>query len=105
MLLELAGYATTNPAVENTLGYFYFRAGYALYPRRVFAGPADRIINDGRDIMRIGFDPDPQWLQAHDVHFRLTFGDNNTGGETPRLEILPSPGVSTRMPANPSGGD
>ncbi len=105
VLLQLAGYARTNATVENSLGYFYFRTTYALYPRRLFAGPADQIINGGRDIMRIGFNPNPQWLQAHDVHFKLTFGDKNFGGETPRLEPLLSPEASSGMPANKSGGD
>jgi hypothetical protein len=100
VLLKLAGYARTNSAVENTLGYFYFRTTYAMYPRRLFAGPADQIINGGRDIMRIGFNPDPQWLQAHDVHYTLTFGDENLGWETPRLEPLPSPEASSGMSAN-----
>ena len=88
LLLKLAGYAKTNPAVANSLGYFYFQTSYALYPRRLYAAPDNQIINDGRDIMRIGFSPGPQWLQAHDVRSVLIFGKDNASEETPRLEIL-----------------
>ena len=105
VLLKLAGYAKTNPAVENSLGYFYFRTSYALYPRRLYAAPADQVINDGRDIMRIGFSPGPQWLQEHDVRSVLTFGNDTAGGETPRLEILPPRDGQAGMQTNKSGGN
>ena len=105
VLLKLAGYARTNPAVENSLGYFYFRTSYALYPRRLYAGPADQVINDGRDIMRIGFSPDPQWLREHDVCSVLIFGNDTPGGETPRLEILQSRNGQAGMQTNKSGGN
>ncbi len=105
VLLKLAGYARTNPAVENSLGYFYFRTSYALYPRRLYAAPADRVINDGRDIMRIGFSPGPQWLQAHDVRSVLIFGNDTPGGETPRLEILQPRDGRAGMQTNKSGGN
>ena len=88
VLLGLAGYAKTNPVVAHSLGYFYFQTSYALYPRRLYAAPADQVINDGRDIMRIGFSPGPQWLQAHDVRSVLIFGKDNAGEETPRLGNL-----------------
>jgi hypothetical protein len=89
VLLKLAGYAKTNPAVANSLGYFYFQTSYALYPRRLYAATADQVINSGQDIMRIGFSPDPQWLQEHDVRSVLIFGKDNASEETPRWEILP----------------
>ena len=101
--LKLAGYARTNSAVENSLGYFYFRCNYTLYPRRLYAAPADQVINNGRDILRIGFSPDPEWLQAHDVHSVLTYGHDHTGEEDPRLESLSPPGASGGMPANKAG--
>jgi len=105
VLLKLAGYAKTNPAVANSLGYFYFRTSYALYPRRLYAAPADQVINSGRDIMRIGFSPSPQWLQEHDVRSVLIFGNDTAGGETPRLEILQPRDGQTGMQTNKSGGD
>ena len=105
VLLKLAGYAKTNPAVENSLGYFYFRTSYALYPRRVYAAPADQVINDGRDIMRIGFSPGPQWLQEHDVRSVLIFGNDTAGGETPRWERLQPRDGQAGMQTNKSGGN
>ena len=105
ILLRLAGYAKTNPVVANSLGYFYFQTSYALYPRRVYAATADKVINNGQDIMRIGFNPDPQWLQAHDVRSVLIFGKDNASEETPRLEILQPPDHQARMQANKPGGN
>jgi hypothetical protein len=105
VLLKLAGYAKTNPVVANSLGYFYFQTSYALYPRRLYAATADQVINNGQDIMRIGFSPGPQWLQAHDVRSVLIFGNETAGGETPRLEILPSRDGQAGMQTNKSGGN
>jgi hypothetical protein len=105
VLLKLAGYAKTNPVVANSLGYFYFRTSYTLYPRRVYAAPADQVINSGRDIIQIGFSPGPQWLQAHDVRSVLIFGNDTAGGETPRLEILQPRDGQARVPAEKSGGN
>jgi hypothetical protein len=99
VLLKLAGHAKTNPVVENTLSFIYFRSSYALYPRRMYVGPDDQVVNNGRDIMRIGFNPGQQWLQEHDVRAALTFGNENADGESLRLEILSphaeEPGIST----------
>jgi len=105
VLLKLAGYAKTNPVVENSLGYFYFQTCYTLYPRRVYAGPSDQVINDGRDIMRIGFSPDPQWLQEHDVRSVFIFGNDTAGGNPPRLEMLPSGNGQAGVQTNKSGGN
>ena len=105
VLLKLAGYAKTNPVVENSLSFAYFRASYALYPKRIYAAPADQVINNGRDIMRIGFNPSPQWLQEHDVRSVFTFGNDNAGGETLRLEILSPRNDQAGMSADKSGGN
>jgi len=103
-LLKLAGYAKTNPVVANSLGYFYFRTSYLLFPRRLFAAPAGQVINDGNDIMRIGFSPGQQWLQQHDVRSVLIFGNDFPGEETPRLEPLPpQEGHDTTQPAGTGG--
>ena len=105
VLLKLAGYAKTNPVVANSLAYFYFQNSYALYPRRLYAAPADRVINDGQDIMRIGFNPGPQWLQAHDVRSVLIFGNDTPGGESPRWENLQPHDGQAGMQTNKSGGN
>jgi len=103
VVLKLAGYARTNPAVENSLGYFYYRTAYALYPRRVYVAPADQVINDGGDILRAGFNPSRQWLEEHDVRSALTFGNDHAGGETPHLEILPRDDGWAGTPTNQPG--
>ncbi len=105
VLLKLAGYAKTNPVVENSLSFVYYRTSYALYPRRLYVAPADKVINNGLDIMRIEFSPSQQWLQEHDVRSVLTFGNDNAGGETLRLEILPPHDDQAGMPTNKSGGN
>lgn len=105
VLLKLAGYAKTNPVVENSLSFVYFRTSYALYPRRLYVAPADQVINNGRDMMRIEFSPSQQWLHEHDVRSVFTFGNDNAGGETLRLEILPPRDDQAGMPTNKSGGN
>jgi hypothetical protein len=105
VLLKLAGYAKTNPVAANSLAYFYFQTSYALYPRRVYAGTADQVINDGHDIMRIEFSPGPQWLQEHNVRSVLIFGNDTRGGKTPRWESLQPRDGPTRMQTNKSGGN
>jgi hypothetical protein len=105
MLLKLAGYAKTNPAVENSLSFIYYRTSYALYPRRIYVAPADQVINSGLDIMRIEFSPSQQWLQAHDVRSVFTFGNNNAGGEALRLEARSPRDGQAGMPAGKSGGN
>jgi hypothetical protein len=105
VLLKLAGYAKTNPVAANSLAYFYFQTSYALYPRRLYAATADQVINDGHDIMRIGFSPNPQWLQEHNVRSVLIFGNDTAGGETPRWEsLLPRDGQAG-VQTNKSGGN
>jgi len=105
VLLKLAGYAKTNPIVENSLSFVYYRTSYALYPRRMYVAPADQVINNGRDIMQVEFNPSLQWLQEHDVRSVFTFGNDNAGGETLRLEIRPPCDGQAGMPAAKSGGN
>ena len=105
VVLKLAGYARTNPAVENSLGYFYYRAAYALYPRRVYVAPADEVINNGKDIMRAEFHPGRQWLQEHDVRSVLTFGNDHAGGETPHWELLSPEDGGAGARTNQPGGN
>jgi hypothetical protein len=104
-LLKLAGYAKTNLAVENNLSFFYYWTSYSLYPRRIYVAPPDAVINNGRDIMRTAFNPDQPWLQEHDIRFILTYGNDQAGGETPQLQILPPQGGQAASPINQSGGN
>ena len=103
VFLELAGCARTNRCFENSLGYFYFRANYALYPRQLYVAPAGAVINNGTDIMRAGFVPDRQWLQDHNIRSVLTY-DGKDGGETPQLEFLQHDQHGAGIKANPAGG-
>jgi hypothetical protein len=105
VMLKLAGYAKTNPVVENSLSYIYYRTSYALYPRRLYIAPAEQVINNGWDIMQIAFSPSQQWLQEHDVRSVLTFGNDNAGRETLWLETLPPRDGQAGMPADKSGGN
>jgi hypothetical protein len=78
ILLRRAGYARTNLVIENSLFYFYFHTSYALYPRRIFVAPADRVIVNGLDIMRTEFNPDRRWLVEHQVRYVATFSGSQT---------------------------
>jgi len=66
LLLKLQT-ASTNDLAENLAGYFYFRANYLLYPRRLYIAPESQVINKGRDWMRLDFQPDQDWLAQHHV--------------------------------------
>jgi hypothetical protein len=105
VLLQLAGYAKTNPVVERSLFYFYFQTTYALYPRRLYAAPAGCIVNGSDSIMRAKFSPDQQWLKAHQVRYVATFGSGNIGGAPPPWEKLSWNSESTGGPTNQARGD
>ncbi len=104
LLLKLAGYAKTNPVVAYTLGEFYYRLSYTLYPRRVYVAPADNVINNGGDIQQTEFNPSRQWLQEHDVHFALIFGSGHAEGEM-HLDILPLDDGRAGIQTNRTGGN
>jgi hypothetical protein len=104
VLLRLAGYAKTNPAVEKSLESFYYQASYVFYPRRVYAAPADQIINNGRDLMRADFHPGRAWLQEHNVRFELTFGNGRANREA-RWEIQPLDDSEAVGQTNRTGGN
>lgn len=93
VLLELAGPATTNRFFEDSLGYFYYRANYVLYPGRLYAADAGQIINNGKDIMRAGFKPAPQWQQAHSVQSVMVYDGDHAGEPPPHLKTI-QPGQS-----------
>ncbi|MGD0812747.1 MAG: hypothetical protein ABSA83_04020 [Verrucomicrobiota bacterium] len=85
LLLTFAWDAETNPIVKSDPSSIYYQTCYALYPRRVYVAPADKIINNGLDILQAKFHPSLQWLQERDVRFVLTFGTNALG--QPRLHF------------------
>ena len=49
------------------MSQFYFRAVYALYPRRVFVGHDDQVINTATELAAADALPDDQWLRQHGV--------------------------------------
>jgi hypothetical protein len=102
--LHLAGAAQTDAALEKPVSYVYYRFAYLLYPRRIFAGTADCIINNGNEVMRSQFRPTPSWLQEHDVRNVLFYG-NDKPDEGIRLQILPSDEDPSAGQASPKGGN
>jgi hypothetical protein len=105
VLLKLAGDTEKTAAVEDSLSFVYYRISYALYPRRILVAPEGEVINNGWDILRIRFSPDPQWLQEHDVRSIVTDGSDDAGGETLRLRILAPRDDRARLPTGESEGD
>ena len=47
------------------MSQFYFRAVYALYPRRVLVGRDDRIVNTAKQLQAADVLPNDQWLRRH----------------------------------------
>ena len=105
LLLKLDRDTKQNAAVEASLSFVYYRMGYALYPRRIYVAPADAVINDGWDILRIDFSPGREWLQEHAVGSVLTFGSDDAGREMLRLQILKPRHDQAGIPADESGGN
>jgi hypothetical protein len=89
VLLVRAGYARTNLATENALFYYYFHTTYALYPRRIFVAPADRIVIKGLHIMNTEFNPDRRWLEEHDVRYVATFSGSQTSEHLTPESMMP----------------
>ncbi len=45
----------------------YFHANYALYPRHVWVGRDDTVVNDAAGLVRGDVPPPPGWCRSHDV--------------------------------------
>jgi hypothetical protein len=101
---KLTGAAGTNGVMENRVSYVYYRFAYTLYPRRIYAGPADSVINNGNDLMRIQFNPGQRWQQEHHVNCLLTYG-NELPGEPFRLHVLPLNDEAADRQSQPTGGN
>jgi hypothetical protein len=105
LLLQLAGYTKTNRVIEKSIFYYYFHTTYALYPRRLYVAPADKIIISGLDIMDARFHPDPNWLREHQVRYRATFGGSAAGGTVSPWETPPPDDGTSGTQTNRAGGD
>ena len=99
VLLRFVGYTAGNGRDGYVASLLYYRAGYILYPRRVYAAPEERIINQGRDILQAEFNPDLPWLRAHNVRSILTLRKDASGNQVAECEIIEpgedSPGTQT----------
>lgn len=105
VLLLRTGYATTNLAIENSLFYFYFHVSYALYPRRIFVAPADRVINQGLDIMHTAFNPDRRWLEEHHVGYVTIFSSSLTSEKLAPGNMIPLDKYLSGAQTNQAGGN
>jgi hypothetical protein len=102
--LKVTGEAKTNPGATDLLCLVYYRTSYVLYPRRLYVGPADFIINGGRAIMQVEFNPSQQWLQEHDVRFVLYPGINQPG-QGMYLKLQPVDDGKAGAYTNQTGGN
>jgi hypothetical protein len=87
--LRFVNHATSNLNDNLCMSFIYFRGSYVLYPRRIYVGPTNQVVNDGRDILKFEFEPGRQWLRDHSVRSVLTMGKDSAGWELPEVEILP----------------
>jgi len=82
--------------------YIYFLSSYVLYPRRLYVGPADSVVNNLEDLMRIEFNPGREWLQERDVRCVLTFVKDGTPLQA---HFLQPPDASAGAQTNRPGGN
>ena len=67
----------------------YFRAVHTLYPRKVLACPDGKIVTNGRQLIANRFEPELEWLQAHDVRSVLTLIRDENGNIHKEVTVLP----------------
>jgi hypothetical protein len=67
LFVRFTGFSPDDPADALFASRFYYRAAYTLWPRRIFVGPPDRIINDGEDLISTRFERNTEWLGRHHV--------------------------------------
>ena len=61
------------PLHETFVSAHYYRAVYALFPRKVHVSDERQVINNGRDVIRFNFDPGPAWFTRRQVGTVVTF--------------------------------
>ena len=84
LFARFVGFDAANPAHREFAQQLYYRASYALWPRRMYVAPGDRVINTGAELLRIDFTPDPRWLRDYGVHTTIEFVSDPAGGMTIR---------------------
>jgi hypothetical protein len=87
LALHFVGF-DANDARQGPLAcQYYFRAVYALYPRRVFVGQGDRVINFPNELLAADEVPDDRWLRSHGVTAVMTL--HRTGdGASSKIRIV-----------------
>jgi hypothetical protein len=87
LLLHFQGFDFNESHQGLRMSQFYFRANYALYPRRAFIGRNDRILNYPAQMSTADVIPDDNWLKQHDVRAVRTLTHVPSGyyGETRQI--------------------
>ncbi len=67
----------------------YYRAAYEFYPRRVFVGHDDRVINFPADLKKADQLPDVAWLRQHQVPAVFSFVPGDEHGPDARVYRVP----------------
>jgi hypothetical protein len=65
--LHFDGFDPRDANAGRLMTQFYYRAAYALYPRRTFIGQDDRVVTGADTITAADTVPDVEWLKRHDV--------------------------------------
>lgn len=79
LLIRPAGFETSPGDAEAMLPRVYYRAVYTLYPRRAFIAEKSRVVNNGRDMATLNFNPGEAWLREHDVRAVLVLRREDNG--------------------------
>jgi hypothetical protein len=84
LFARFIGFDATNAADCEFAQRVYYRACYALWPRRMYLAPADHVVNNGADLLRTDFAPDARWLRDQEIHAVIEFVRDPAGGMTIR---------------------
>lgn len=86
LLLRFSGFGRDDPRVE----FIYYRAVFALWPRRVLLGPADFPVTRAAEILRAQSSrPDTAWLRSTRVSHVVRFEAAADGVIALRVEDVP----------------
>jgi hypothetical protein len=90
----IAGDGKINTSAGNQLAGIYYYTANRIYPRRLYIGEDDRVVNYGRDLL--GPPASVQWLQDHGVAGTIDIGLDSQRHLT--FPVIPTPGFSTTQP-------
>jgi hypothetical protein len=86
---DVVGDGKMNTTAGNQLAGIYYYTANRIYPRRLFIGEDDRIVNYGRDLL--GPPASVQWLQDHDVAGTIDIGLDSKQRLT--FPVIQTPGL------------